>query len=230
MVLFYTLNLISPIVLDDWLRRERFVFEGLNPFLFLGTAFAFWFIGAIFVSSWLFFEFLCLEGCNALIAAISTPPNSLGYFILSWRPEAEGFFTFHMVVGLMLILLGLAVLLYAIHGATVENTLVEDGDEANTFCAFNSTQAEETYSMVTANRFWSQIFGLAFFAITITVLGSLSIMFSYHMWISGADELLNQIYALDSCMAGEQAINAVDTTERIRLVYEIPDFVTDSSS
>ncbi|CAI9277016.1 unnamed protein product [Lactuca saligna] len=42
---------------------------------------------------------------------------------------------------------------------TVENTLFEDGDGANTFCAFNPTQAEETYSMVTANRFWSQIFG-----------------------------------------------------------------------
>jgi len=28
----------------------------------------------------------------------------------------------------------------------------------NTFRAFNPTQAEETYSMVTANRFWSQIF------------------------------------------------------------------------
>ena len=26
----------------------------------------------------------------------------------------------------------------------------------------NQTQAEETYSMVTANRFWSQIFGVAF--------------------------------------------------------------------
>ena len=33
---------------------------------------------------------------------------------------------------------------------------------ANTFRAFNPTQAEETYSMVTANRFWSQIFGVAF--------------------------------------------------------------------
>ncbi len=28
--------------------------------------------------------------------------------------------------------------------------------------AFEPTQAEETYSMVTANRFWSQIFGIAF--------------------------------------------------------------------
>ncbi|THG22321.1 hypothetical protein TEA_010004 [Camellia sinensis var. sinensis] len=55
-----------------------------------------------------------------------------------------------------------AALLYAIHGATVENTLFEDGDGANTFRAFNPTQVEETYSMVTANRFWSQIFGVAF--------------------------------------------------------------------
>ncbi len=53
-------------------------------------------------------------------------------------------------------------LLCAIHGATVENTLFEDGDSANTFRAFTPTQSEETYSMVTANRFWSQIFGVAF--------------------------------------------------------------------
>ncbi|KAM3360714.1 hypothetical protein P3S68_015568 [Capsicum galapagoense] len=55
-----------------------------------------------------------------------------------------------------------AALLCAIHGATVETTLFEDGDSANTFRAFNPTQAEETYSMVTANSFWSQIFGVAF--------------------------------------------------------------------
>jgi photosystem II P680 reaction center D2 protein len=48
-----------------------------------------------------------------------------------------------------------ASLLCAIHGTTVKNTLFEDGDDANTFCAFNPTQAEETYSMVTANHFWS---------------------------------------------------------------------------
>jgi photosystem II P680 reaction center D2 protein len=53
-------------------------------------------------------------------------------------------------------------LLCAIHGATVENTLYEDNDQANTFKAFEPTQEEETYSMVTANRFWSQIFGIAF--------------------------------------------------------------------
>jgi photosystem II P680 reaction center D2 protein len=46
-------------------------------------------------------------------------------------------------------------LLCAIHGATMENTLFEDGDGANTFHAFNPTQAEEIYSMVNANHFWS---------------------------------------------------------------------------
>ena len=53
-------------------------------------------------------------------------------------------------------------LLSAIHGVTVENTLYEDGEQSNTFKAFQSDQEEETYSMVTANRFWSQIFGIAF--------------------------------------------------------------------
>ena len=52
--------------------------------------------------------------------------------------------------------------LCAIHGATVKDTLFEDGDGANTFHAFNPTQFEETYSMVTANHIWSQIFGVAF--------------------------------------------------------------------
>lgn len=42
----------------------------------------------------------------------------------------------------------LSALLCAIHGATVENTLFEDSDGANTFRAFNPTQAEETYLMV----------------------------------------------------------------------------------
>jgi photosystem II P680 reaction center D2 protein len=53
-------------------------------------------------------------------------------------------------------------LLSAIHGATVVNTLYQDGSSYSTFRAFSPTQAEETYSMVTANRFWSQIFGVAF--------------------------------------------------------------------
>ena len=55
-----------------------------------------------------------------------------------------------------------AALLCAIHGATVQNTLFRDTEGKNTFKGFSTTQAEETYSMVTANRFWSQIFGIAF--------------------------------------------------------------------
>ena len=36
-------------------------------------------------------------------------------------------------------------------------SLYEDGEQANTFKAFDSTQEEETYSMVTANRFGLQM-------------------------------------------------------------------------
>ncbi|OMP10885.1 Photosynthetic reaction centre, L/M [Corchorus olitorius] len=64
-----------------------------------------------------------------------------------------------------------AALLCAIHGATVENTLFEDGDGANTFRAFNPTQAEETYSMVTANRFvtglWMSALGVVGLALNL---------------------------------------------------------------
>ncbi|CAK9278320.1 unnamed protein product [Sphagnum jensenii] len=56
-----------------------------------------------------------------------------------------------------------ATLLCAIHGAIMENTLFEDGDGTNTFHVFNSTQSKKTYSMVIVNRFWSQIFDVAFF-------------------------------------------------------------------
>nr|GEU63636.1 photosystem II CP43 protein, chloroplastic [Tanacetum cinerariifolium] len=79
------------------------------------------------------------------------------------QPEAEGKIRgfhiwtlnpFHMIE--VASVLG-AALLCTIHGATVENTLFKDGDGANTFRAFNPTQAEETYSMVTANRFWKSL-------------------------------------------------------------------------
>ena len=56
-----------------------------------------------------------------------------------------------------------AALLCTIYGAIVENNLFEDGDGATIFRAFNPTKAEETYSMVTANCFWPQIFRVAFF-------------------------------------------------------------------
>ncbi|KAI5062319.1 hypothetical protein GOP47_0022858 [Adiantum capillus-veneris] len=70
-------------------------------------------------------------------------------------------------------------LLCAIHGATVENTLFEDDDDANTFRVFNPSQSNETYLMITANRFRSQIFGVAlsnkrwlhFFMLFVPVMG-----------------------------------------------------------
>ena len=52
-------------------------------------------------------------------------------------------------------------LLSAIHGATVINTLYQGARAYTTFRAFSPSQPEETYSMLTANRFWSQIFGVA---------------------------------------------------------------------
>ena len=42
------------------------------------------------------------------------------------------------------------------------NTIYQDGNSYSTFRAFSPTQPEETYSMVTVNRFWSQVFGVAF--------------------------------------------------------------------
>ncbi|GFP84398.1 photosystem ii d2 protein [Phtheirospermum japonicum] len=55
-----------------------------------------------------------------------------------------------------------ATLLCTIHGATIEDTLFEDGNGENTFRAFNPTQTKENYSNVTANHFWSHIFGVSF--------------------------------------------------------------------
>ncbi|PHT94644.1 Photosystem II D2 protein [Capsicum annuum] len=132
-----------------------------------------------------------LEGCNFLTAAVSTPANSLAHsLLLLWGPEAQGDFTrwcqlgglwtfvaLHRAFGLIVFMLRQFELARSVQlrpynaiafsgpiAIFVSVFLIYplDGDGANTFRAFNPTQAEETYSMVTANRFWSQIFGVAF--------------------------------------------------------------------
>ncbi|RZC94218.1 hypothetical protein C5167_021463 [Papaver somniferum] len=143
--------------MDDWLRRDRFVFVGWSGLLLFPCAYfavGGWFTGTTFVTSWYTHGLASsyLEGCNFLTAAVSTPANSLAHsLLLLWGPEAQGDFTRWCQLG------GLWAFV-SLHGAFG----LIDGDGANTFRAFNPTQAEETYSMVTANRFWSQIFGVAF--------------------------------------------------------------------
>jgi photosystem II P680 reaction center D2 protein len=224
-------------VLDDWLKRDRFVFVGWSGLLLFPTAYLAiggWLTGTTFVTSWYTHGLASsyLEGANFLTAAVSTPADAMGHsLLLLWGPESQGdiirwfqlgglwnFVALHgafALIGFMLRqfeisrlvgirpynaiafsgpiavfvaaifrfllflqgfhnwtlnpfhMMGVAgilggALLSAIHGVTVENTLYEDGEQANTFKAFDSTQEEETYSMVTANRFWSQIFGIAF--------------------------------------------------------------------
>ncbi|KAL5646660.1 hypothetical protein ACJX0J_002150 [Zea mays] len=211
-------------IMDDWLRRDRFVFVGWSGLLLFPCAYfalGGWFTGTTFVTSWYTHGLASsyLEGCNFLTAAGDftrwcqlgglwtfvalhgafaligfmlrqfelarsvqlRPYNAISFsgpiavfvsvFLIYPLGQSGWFFApsfGDFIIGLEPIsydgvagVLG-AALLCAIHGATVENTLFEDGDGANTFRAFNPTQAEETYSMVTANRFWSQIFGVAF--------------------------------------------------------------------
>eukprot|EP00978_Attheya_sp_CCMP212_P047733 scaffold425542_cov617-Attheya_sp.AAC.8 len=148
-------------LIDDWLKKDRFVFVGWSGLLLFPTAYLAtggWLTGTTFVTSWYTHGLATsyLEGCNFLTAAVSTPANSMGHsLLLLWGPEAQG-------------ILGGA-LLCAIHGATVENTLFEDGDAANTFRAFTPTQSEETYSMVTANLtgLWTSAIGIVGLALNL---------------------------------------------------------------
>jgi photosystem II P680 reaction center D2 protein len=81
---------------DDWLRRDRFVFVGWSGIILFPTAYIAlggWLTGTTFVTSWYTHGLASsyLEGCNFLTVAISTPANSIGHsLILLWGPEVQG--------------------------------------------------------------------------------------------------------------------------------------------
>jgi len=82
--------------IDDWLRRDRFVFVGWSGLLLFPTAYLSlggWLTGTTFVTSWYTHGLASsyLEGCNVLTAAVSTPANRIGHsLLLLWGPEAQG--------------------------------------------------------------------------------------------------------------------------------------------
>merc|ERR1719261_1281188 len=86
-------------LIDDWLKRDRFVFVGWSGLLLFPSAFLAvggWLTGITFVTSWYTHGLAIsyLEGCNFLTAAVSTPANSMGHsLLLLWGPEAQGDFT-----------------------------------------------------------------------------------------------------------------------------------------
>eukprot|EP00956_Cyclotella_meneghiniana_P044237 scaffold308342_cov1040-Cyclotella_meneghiniana.AAC.7 len=132
-------------LVDDWLKRDRFVFVG-------------WSAAVSTPANSMGHSLLLLWGPEAQVFLLYPLGQASWFFAPSFGVAAifrfllflQGFHNwtlnpFHMM-GVAGILGG--ALLCAIHGATVENTLFEDGDAANTFRAFTPTQSEETYSMV----------------------------------------------------------------------------------
>jgi len=95
----------SITLLDDWLKRDRFVFIGWSGLLLFPTAYLSlggWLTGTTFVSSWFTHGLASsyLEGCNFLTAAVSTPANCMGHsLLLLWGPEAQGYFTRWLQMG-----------------------------------------------------------------------------------------------------------------------------------
>ncbi|KAB1995313.1 hypothetical protein ES319_D13G153000v1 [Gossypium barbadense] len=81
-------------IMDDWLRRDCFVFVGWSGLLLFHCAYFAvrgWFTSITFVTSWytLGLASSYLEGCNFLTAVVSTPVNSLAHsLLLLWGFEA----------------------------------------------------------------------------------------------------------------------------------------------
>jgi len=92
-------------LIDDWLKRDRFVFVGWSGLLLFPCAYLAlggWLTGITFVTSWYTHGLASsfLEGCNFLTAAVSSPANSMGHsLLLLWGPEAQGNFTLWVKIG-----------------------------------------------------------------------------------------------------------------------------------
>ena len=95
---FYTILGLSSL-LDDWLKRDRFVFIGWSGFLLFPTAYfslGAWLTGTTFVTSCFTHRLATSynEGCNFLTAAVSTPLDCMGHsLLLYWGTEPQGYFT-----------------------------------------------------------------------------------------------------------------------------------------
>ena len=87
------------ILINDWLKRDRFIFIGWSGILFFPCVYLSiigWFLGTFFVTSWFTHGIIScyLEGCNFLTCSVSTPANCIGhFFLLLWVSESQGFIT-----------------------------------------------------------------------------------------------------------------------------------------
>ena len=83
-------------MMDDWLKRDRFVFIGWSGLILFPCAYLClggWFTGTTFMSSWFTHGLSSsyIEGCNFLTATVSTPANCMDHSSLFlWGREAHG--------------------------------------------------------------------------------------------------------------------------------------------
>jgi len=91
--------------MDDWLKRDRFVFIGWSGLILFPCAYLClggWFTGTTFVSSWFTHGLSSsyIEGCNFLTATVSTPANCMDHSSLFlWGREAHGSLPIWVLIG-----------------------------------------------------------------------------------------------------------------------------------
>ncbi|KAJ8433186.1 hypothetical protein Cgig2_025577 [Carnegiea gigantea] len=120
-------------IMDDWLRRDHFVFVGWSGLLLFPRAYfalESWFTGTTFVTLWYTHGLASsyLEGCNFLTAAVSTLANSLAHSL-----SIRGFYSLVSISGLWTFV--------ALH----------DGDEANTFREIHAAEDPQFETFYTKN-------------------------------------------------------------------------------